>query len=123
MIENGDFRFRDDLFKNEDGETVPIEILTEPYKGVILRYTKVAIKELEDGTAKLQFQYDLLEMGNLTETKLRSDARFENHAGLLLNHLILESVEGQADANREDHFEEPDEKRTVHAESSPVSEG
>lgn len=99
MIENNDFRFRDDLFKNQDGETVPLEILTEPYKGVILRYTKVAIKELEDGTAKLQFQYDLLEMGNHTETKLRSDDRFEKHAGILLNHLILESVEGQADAD------------------------
>lgn len=99
MIENNDFRFRDDLFKNEEGETVPLEILTEPYKGVILRYTKVGIKELEDGTAKLQFQYDLLEMGDHTETKLRSDPRFEKHAGILLNHLILESVEGQADAD------------------------
>ena len=123
MIENNDFRFRDDLFKNQEGETVPLEILTEPYKGVILRYTKVGIKELEDGTAKLQFQYDLLEMGDQTETKLRSDPRFEKHAGILLNHLILESVEGQADADREDYSEEPNEERTVHAESSTVSKG
>jgi hypothetical protein len=123
MIENGDFRFRDDLIKDQNTETVPIEILTGPYKGVILRYTKVGVSELEDGTAKLQFQYDLLEMGDNSETKLRSDTRFETHAGLLLNHLILESIEGQADANREDYLEEPDEERTVHAESSSVSKG
>jgi hypothetical protein len=123
MIENTDFRFRDDMVKDQETETVPLEVLTGPYKGVILRYTKVAVKELEDGSAKLQFQYDILEMGDHTETKLRSDPRFETHAGILLNHLILESIEGQADANREDYSEEPDEKRTVHAESSPVSEG
>lgn len=123
MIENGDFRFRDDMIKDQETETVPIEILTGPYKGVILRYTKVGVSELEDGTAKLQFQYELLAMGDNSETKLRSDNRFETHAGLLLNHLILESIEGQADANREDYSEEPDEERTVHAESSSVSKG
>lgn len=122
MIENSDFRFRDDLVK-EGVETVPLEILTGPYKGAILRYTRVGVKELEDGTAKLQFQYDLLEMGDHTETKLRSDPRFEQHAGILLNHLILESLEGLANADRENHLEEPDEERTVHAESSSVSKG
>ena len=105
MIENGDFKFRDDMFKDEDGQTVPLEILTGPYKGVILRYTKVAVQELENGTAKLQFLYDLLNMGEHTETKLRSDPRFEQHAGLLLNHLILESLEGQDNADREDDVE------------------
>ena len=123
MIEIGkDYRFRDDMYKKNSPDTVPIEILTDPYKGVILRYIKVAVKELENGTAILKFEYDLLDAGEHTETKLRSEERFHKHLSILLNHLILESVEGQSDANREDYSEEPDEERTVHAESSAVSE-
>lgn len=124
MIEIGkDYKFRDDMIKSESNDTVPIEILTPPYNGVILRFTKVAVKELENGTAVLQFEYDLVDAGEHSETKLRSEERFHRHLSVLLNHLILESVEGNDDADREDYSEEPDEERTVHAESSAVSKG
>lgn len=98
MIIGEDFKFRDDLKK----DTVPIEMLTEAYKGVILRYTKVGIKEKEDDdTAVLQFDYELLEMGDHTETKLRKDPNFQEHAGLVLNALILESLDAQEAAEKE----------------------
>lgn len=97
MILGEDYKFRDDM----KYDTVPIELLTGPYKGVILRYTQVGVKELEDGTAKLKFQYELYEMGDFTETALRKDYKFEQHAGLILNALILESAEAP-DATRED---------------------
>lgn len=90
---NEDWRFRDDI----KADTVPIEILTEPYKGVILRYTKVAIKEKENDSAVLNFEYELFEMGKHTEVALRKDKKFEYFAGLVLNSLILESVEGPND--------------------------
>jgi hypothetical protein len=110
MIESEDFRFRDDLFANKEGETVPIEILIKPYKGVILRYTQVAVKEQDNGTAVLKFQYDLSDMGDHTETKLRSDQRFEEHLGILLNHLILESAEFEHNESRKNNpTESPDE--------------
>lgn len=91
MILGEDFKFRDDM--KED--TVPIELLTDPYKGVILRYTNVGVKELENNTAILQFRYELYEMGDHTETKLRKDKQFQEHAGLVLNALILESLDAQ----------------------------
>lgn len=91
MILGEDFKFRDDM----KADTVPIEFLTDPYKGVILRYTNVGVKELENNTAILQFGYELYEMGDHTETKLRKDQRFQEHAGLVLNALILETLDAQ----------------------------
>jgi len=106
MLENGDFRFRDDMFKKDSKDTIPIEILTGPYKNVILRYTTVGVKEKEDDTAVLQFQYDLLDMGEHTETTLRKDPRFETHLGILLNHLILESLGAPDNEPRKNDTEE-----------------
>lgn len=93
MIENDDFKFRDDLYKPEAGDTIPIEILTGPFKGVIFRYIRIGVSEKENGEAVLRFQYELLQMGNYTETQIRSDQRFTNHIGILLNHLIIELSE------------------------------
>lgn len=109
MINKGDFCFRDDI-SIEKTETVPIEILTGPYKSVIMRYSRVGIKEKEDDTAVLRFQYDLLEMGEHTETQLRKDPRFEQHLGILLNHLILESAEAEVNADRKDDPQKPNTK-------------
>ena len=41
MVIGEDYKFRDDL----KYDTVPIELLTGPYTGIVLRYTHVAIKE------------------------------------------------------------------------------
>lgn len=98
MILGEQWKFRDDI----KADTVPIELLTDPYKGVILRYIKVAIKEQENNSAILQFDYELFEMGNHTETKLRRDPMFQEHAGLVLNALILESLDAQEAAEKEE---------------------
>jgi hypothetical protein len=111
MIEKGDFRFRDDLVSKEDIQTVPIEILTGPYKNVIYRYVKVSVKEKDDGEAVVQFLYDLLEMGKFSETTLRNDQRFTNHIGLILNHLVLEAAEAGTNDAGENYSEEPVEQR------------
>lgn len=84
------YKFRDDL---KQYDTVPIELLTEKYQGVILRYTNVSVNELENGTAKLNFSYDLIEMGKHTETNLRRSKEFEYHIGVILNEMILEVVD------------------------------
>lgn len=109
MIIGQDFKFRDD-FKNLD--TVPVEILTGPYKGVILRYTHVAIQEQEDETAKLKFGFDIIESPTLKKKKLREDTKFMTEAGLILNAMILETV-GDTDAVGENYSEEPVEQRAV----------
>ena len=98
-----DYKFRDDM-KNYD--TVPIELLIDPWKGVILRYVQVSVKELENDTAKLQFSYDLLDMGDHTETNLRRSKKFEEFVGLILNHMILEVSEHDGTKSGEDNTEE-----------------
>jgi hypothetical protein len=99
---NEDFKFRDD-FKNLD--TVPIELLLGEFKGVILRYTTVSVKENDDKTATLQFSYDLLEMGDHTETSLRRSKLFNDYIGLVLNTMILEVVDGELNESGKDDTE------------------
>jgi len=122
MLDLGkDFRFRDDMHKpGEVGDTIPIEVLTGPYKNVIYRYVKIGVKEKDDGEAVLQFIYDLFEMGDHTETSLRNDKRFTEHIGLILNHLILETLEGQDDDARENYSEEPDSQRRLSPKSPTI---
>jgi hypothetical protein len=88
MIVNIDYKFRDEL--KED--TVPIELLTGPYKGVVYRYTHVSLKEKEDDSAVMNFDYHLHETAEHKDTDLISDHRFIAHIGLILNQLILEVV-------------------------------
>jgi hypothetical protein len=109
MIINEDFKFRDDLVK-EDKETVPVELLTGDYKGVILRYTTVSIKENANDTATMNFAYELLEMGDHTETALRKDVVFNQYIGLVLNAMILEAIDGEPNESRKDDIEEPVEE-------------
>lgn len=103
MIIGKDYLLRDDLY--EEDKTLPIQLLTGPYKDVILRYTTVAIKEMEDDQAKMIFDYDLLEMGDHTETSLRKDVKFTHHIGLVLNTMILETLEEQNAARENDSTE------------------
>jgi hypothetical protein len=103
MLIGKDYLLRDDLY--EEDKTLPIQLLTGPYKDVILRYTTVAIKEMEDDQAKMIFDYDLLEMGDHTETSLRKDVKFTHHIGLVLNTMILETLEEQNAARENDSTE------------------
>jgi len=117
MILGTDFRFNN--VYNTD--TTAIELLTEAYKGVIFRYTKVGVRENDDGTATLRFSYDILSSGKFKEDKLREDTYFEQHLGLILNTLIVDIAEHDG-ANRESYSEESVEERVVHEESSSLSQ-
>lgn len=89
MILGEDFKFRDDIKE----ETVPIELMLDKYKGVVYRYKQVKVLENKNETATVKFDYDLLEKGDYTDTKLRKDKKFEEALGLILNTLILEVVD------------------------------
>lgn len=89
-----DFKFRDDLLEKET-DTVPIEILEGPYKGVVYRYTQVQINEGEEN-ATVKFAYDILSSKvAFKEEELRKDKIFTRTIGLILNNLVLESVESE----------------------------
>lgn len=116
MIPNEDFRFRDDLGKGE--ETVPIELLTGPFSGVIFRYLEVSIHEQKDG-ATVKFNYDILVNGLHTQEDLRSSEIFNRTLGLILNLMILETVENNE--ARTDDPEQPTGGREVSKESPSIS--
>lgn len=93
-----DYKFRDDIKR----DTVPIEILIDPYKGVVYNYTTVSASVIKEGEkAVLNFQYDVITPGKNSETMLRNDKKFEQHIGLILNLLILEVAEAP-DVREED---------------------
>lgn len=88
MILGEDYSFRDDI----KADTVPIQIKTGVYKDVVVRFDNISVKENDDMSATVSFVYELLEMGNFTETKLRADENFQIYAGKILNSLIMESL-------------------------------
>lgn len=90
MLIGEDYKFRDDL----KHDTVPIELLSGPYKGIVLRYTKVTIKEQDArGCATVKFEYDLIKADQFNKSKLRGDLLFQEHIGLILNDMIIETIE------------------------------
>ena len=51
-----DYHFRDDLFDPKDeGSTVPIELLVDPFNGVCYRYTTVGFKIGADDIPRVQY--------------------------------------------------------------------
>jgi len=107
MILGEDFKFRDDLIA-DNKDTVPIEVLVDPYKGIVYNYTTVTVKENEDETATLKFSYNV--MRNPSNVNLENDTVFENFIGLILNKLILEVSDADRtknlNENRKDDTEE-----------------
>lgn len=101
MILGEDYTFKDALVESKE-QTVPIELLSGPFKGVILRYTTVAVKENKNGTATLKFDYDLLKIPDqFSEKSLRRNEKFEKHVGLILNAMILEVVDSPLNTEKE----------------------
>lgn len=90
MICGNDFKFRDELKQHD---TVPVELLTDPYKGVILKYTKISVQEKpEEDTAIIRFEYELIETGEHSEVGLRRNHHFQKTISNLLNVFLLEGA-------------------------------
>jgi hypothetical protein len=122
MFVNKDYKFRDDLVKTHS-DTVPIELLMDPFKGIIFKFASVKIREEEDrSAAHMSFDYVLLEKLDFIETKLRKNKEFQHTLGLILNAMILEFADNyqETDADREDYSEEPVEERGLHPQGSSV---
>jgi len=84
-----DFKFRDD----KKADTVPVELIGEPYNGIVFRFTSVAIKEEVGQSATIKFDYELFESVEHTMIGLRKDKKFNEHIGLVLNSMILEAID------------------------------
>jgi hypothetical protein len=125
MMEAGtDYKFRDDLFNpKEDGSTVPIELMVDPFAGVVYRYTTVGFKVGEDDIPRIQYDYEIIKTNDLSMITLRKNEKFNTMLGLILNAMLLDlgdASEVEAGAN---NSKEPDTEGRLHEKSSSVSEG
>lgn len=102
-----DWQFRDDLFNaKEDGTTVPIEILVDPFAGIVYRYTQVAFKMGEDNVPRMQYDYEIIKTNDLSMVTLRKNVKFNTMLGLILNSLLLDASEAEgASETRTNHTE------------------
>lgn len=100
MILGMDYKFREDMVKGADG-TVPIELTSGPYADIIYRYITVSIAEREE-QAVVKFEYEILYSDLKTEEELRKDEKFVAHIGLVLNALILDTLETQENLDSAD---------------------
>ena len=106
----------------KEGSTVPIELMLEPFAGVVYHYTTVAFKVGEDDVPRISFEYEIDKTNDLSMTTLRKNEKFITTLGLILNSLLLDAseAEGVSETGTND-TKEPDQERRLHKESSTVS--
>lgn len=91
-----DYKFRDDLFNDkEEGSTVPIEIMVDPFIGVCYRYTTVKFRMDEDNIPRIAYDYEILKTNDLSMMTLRKNEKFNTMLGLILNALLLDASEAE----------------------------
>lgn len=103
-----DWKFRDDMFNSkEEGATCPIEILLDPFTGIVYRYTTVAFKMGEDNVPRMQYDYEILKTNDLSMITLRKNTKFNTMLGLILNNLLLDAseAEGASETRTNNHQE------------------
>ena len=124
MQVGNDYKFRDDMFNpKEDGSTVPIELMVDPFAGVVYRYTTVGFKVGEDDIPRIQYDYEIIKTNDLSMITLRKNEKFNTMLGLILNAMLLDlgdASEVEAGAN---NSEESNSEGRLYEESSSVSEG
>ena len=118
-----DFKFRDDLFNAKDtGSTCPVELMLDPFAGIVYRYTTVTFKMGEDNVPRLLYDYEIIKTNELSMTTLRKNDKFNTTLGLILNSLLLDAseAEGMSETGTND-TKEPDSERKLHEEGPTVS--
>ncbi len=112
------YRFVDELYKPDS--TVPIILTDENFNGTVLRYDKIDMKSMNtnDGEATLSFHFEFIQNPHNIG---KHNARFNNHIGDILVNIIINSLNGKQDENREDDSEQSDTQRELFSESTPLS--
>ena len=103
-----DFSFRDDLFDaKKEGTTVPIELMVDPFKGVVYNYTKVTFRVDENDVPRIGYDYEIIKTNDLSMMTLRKNEKFNTMLGLILNAMLLEmaDAEGASETRTNNHQE------------------
>ena len=93
-----DYKFRDDLFDSKkDKSTVPIEIMVDPFAGVVYNYTTVTFRVDENDIPRIGYDYEIIKTNDLSMTTLRKNEKFNTMLGLILNAMLLEVADAEGD--------------------------
>ena len=91
-----DYKFRDDLFDaKKEGTTVPIELLVDPFNGVVYNYTTVRFRVDENDVPRIGYEYDIIKTNDLSMMTLRKNEKFNTMLGLILNAMLLEMADAE----------------------------
>lgn len=116
-----DYKFRDDLFNpKETQSTVPIELMIDPFAGVVYRYTTVRFKVGEDDVPRIQYDYEIIKTNDLSMMTLRKNQKFNDILGLVLNAMLLDLGDVEPNEIRTNNPEEPDSEGVLHKEGASV---
>ena len=75
------------------GEEWHVKINDGDYKGIVYRYGKIQIHEIDE-EAKLKFQFKIIDLPeHLSEEELNSDDVFMTQLGDILTHIIEDSLD------------------------------
>ena len=85
---NFDFK----LIDNEEKQVTMIELMIPEYKGVLYHYHQARIVE-EEGQARLQYGYTILNSGEHDIDVLNSDEKFFMIMGDILQVILLKKIE------------------------------
>lgn len=112
------YRFVDELYKPDS--TVPIILTDENFNGTVLRYDRIDMKSMnaDDGEATLSFHYEFIQNPHNIG---KHNARFNNHIGDILVNIIINSLNGKQDENREDDSEQSDTQRELFPKGTSFS--
>ena len=112
------YRFVDELYKPDS--TVPIILTDETFNGTVLRYDRIDMKSMnaDDGEATLSFHYEFIQNPHNIG---KHNARFNNHIGDILVNIIINSLNGKQDENREDDSEQSDTQRELFPKGTSFS--
>lgn len=107
-----DYIFRDDLFDpKRDGTTCPIEILVDPFAGIVYRYTTVTFRMGEDNVPRMLYDYEIEKTNDLSMVTVRKNQKFNTMIGLILNDLLLDASEAEGvSETRTNNPKEPDQE-------------
>jgi hypothetical protein len=116
-----DYKFRDDLFNDkEEGSTCPIEMLIEPFVGVVYRYTTVTFKIDEDDIPRIQYDYEIIKTNDLSMITLRKNQKFNDALGLILNAMLLDLGDVETNEIGTNNPQESDPEGRLHEEGSSI---
>ena len=112
------YRFVDELYKPDS--TVPIILTDENFNGTVLRYDRIDMKSMnaDDGEATLSFHYEFIQNPHNIG---KHNERFNNHIGDILVNIIINSLNGKQDENREDDSEQSDTQRELFPKGTSFS--